>query len=296
MASGHQVLLDRLDLGRQALDAVAEVGDGPVDLALALVDDAAVGPGGNLARLELERRRQVGDGALVVVLPEIEQHAAIDQRIGLARREPDGVAVVQDGAVGFADRLIDHAALGVVVGLHRRAEDQLVEDADRRLVVVLRPRVAARPALRQSAIEIGECLVLRRELAVLDGFGAGRDLGRRVRAGEAFAHIEGFRLGRLARLGLRLGLRRFCLADRGRRHGHANRNDGDDANDRPRDPAQTPHCLPHTCRDPAPTAVPQYGAKVTRFCGFSSDARAQIANFAESRRRPEPCLAPSRCI
>ena len=204
---GNQVQADRLDLGRQALDAVAEVGDGPVDLALALVDDAAVGPGGNLARLELERRRQVGDGALVVVLPEIEQDGAVDQRIGLARRQPDGVAVVQDGAVGLADRLIDHAALGVVVGMHRRAEDQLVEDADRRLVVVLRSRLAARPALRQSAIEIGECQVAGRELAVLDRIGAGRDLRRRVRAGEALAHVEGLGLGRLARLGLGLGLR-----------------------------------------------------------------------------------------
>jgi hypothetical protein len=95
---------------------------------------------------------------------------------------------------------------------------------------------------------------------------------------------------------LRLGLR-LWLANGRRGHADANATDGDDASNRPRDPAQaTPHRLPHTCHDPAPTAVPRYGAKVTRFCGFSSDAKAQIADFAESRRRPEPRLALSRCL
>ena len=90
-----------------------------LEIVLLAMDNAAIDPGTDFLVVDAQGRRQIGDRTLVVVFPRIEDDSTIDQWIGLFWRQADRVAVVDDGAVGFADALIDRAALDVEEGVCR---------------------------------------------------------------------------------------------------------------------------------------------------------------------------------
>ena len=146
----------RFDLLGEKLDRRREVGDRLIQVALAAIDDATIGPGADLLRVDLERRVEVGDRAFVVVLAQVEHDAAIDQRQGLARRKTNCVAVIDDRAVGLADRLMDDAALHVEVRVERLRHDGVVVHADRRSEVGPGSLVGVRAGRRHAAVQVGQ--------------------------------------------------------------------------------------------------------------------------------------------
>jgi len=247
----------RLDLVRENLDRRREVGDRLVHVAFLAIDDAPIGPGADLLRVDLERRVEVGDRPLVVVLARVENDAAIDQRQRVARRKSDGIAVVNDRAIGLADRLMDDAALDVEMRVERLCHDRVVVHPDRGPEVGLGALVAVRAALRQASVEVGQRQAASREKSLVDDLGAGRDLRRRIGAGGAVTDVRLRRMAWLLR-GLLLGRRlrgRLRLGEPVRSANETKRTQGDAQGSTTRDETQrgptlkTPHDHPLASAD-----------------------------------------------
>ena len=136
----------------QDAERLGEIRNRLIEVALALVDEAAVLPGRHFTAIDLDRRVEVGDRAFVVVLLRVKNNAAIDVGVGLARREANRVAVIDDCLIGVSDHLEDRTALKQDRAVGRRHPDHIRENTEGLLVIGERARLIAAAGKRGGAI------------------------------------------------------------------------------------------------------------------------------------------------
>jgi hypothetical protein len=100
-------------VARIARDALAEIGDGAVEIAFPLRSSRRVVPGERKGRIELDRAVEVGNRAVIVAL-ELERTSAAVIRRRVVRVELHGFRESLDGA--FGRTLLAIGKTGVIEG------------------------------------------------------------------------------------------------------------------------------------------------------------------------------------